>query len=156
PLALVCALSAAACDQSKEPAPVPTPIAKPNVTESFTGTVLPLGSFQYQFKVVVDSEVHITLVSEMSVAIEANPDADPPVVAKPAGPVNYPLNVRIGQTTITTLCGACTNLKSVTTTAGGTPQLTGQALNGTYCVDVSDLQGTLPEAITVNVTISHS
>ena len=76
--------------------------------------------------------------------------------AKPSVPVNYPLSIQVGTTTISTIGIACTNLKQVTTTAGTTAQLTGQALAGTYCVDISDPNATLPEGVTINVTIAHS
>jgi len=155
-IAVCLAVAAAACDKSTDPVPVPTTIAKPTTTEAFTGTVAPFGSFQYQFKVNVDSEVHITLVSLTTIAVQADPTADPPVVAKPAVNVSYPLNVRVGQTTITTLGIACTNLKHVMAAPGSSPQLTGQALAGTYCVDVSDDSGALPETVTIKVTIAHS
>jgi hypothetical protein len=95
------------------------------------------------------------------VAVDANPDATPPIDAKPSVPVNYPLNIRIGQSSLTTLGLTCTNLRSVTTAAGATPQLTGQALAGTFCVDISDLllldpTQALPEAVNITVTIDHS
>jgi hypothetical protein len=161
-VALTVAVAAAACDKNSQPVPVPSPVSKPTTTETFSGTIPQGGSFQYQFKVAVDGEVHVTLTAENSVAVDANPDATPPIVAKPSAPVTYPLNVRIGQSSLTTLGLTCTNLKSVTTTAGNTPQLTGQALAGTFCVDVSDplmsdlITPALPEAITITVTIAHS
>ena len=135
---------------------MPTPIAAPTTTETFSGTLQQFGNFQYQFKVNENSEVHVTLKSAATVAVAANPDADPPVAAKPAVPVSYPLTVTVGQTTISTLGVACTNLKQVKTAPGDSPQLKGQALTGTYCVDISDADGALPEPITFTVTIAHS
>jgi hypothetical protein len=160
-VAVACAAAMAACDKNTQPVPIPSPVAKPTTTETFSGTIPQGGSFQYQFKVAVDGEVHVTLKAESSVAVDANPDVDPPIAAKPAVPVTYPLSMRIGQSSLTTLGLTCTNLKSVTTSAGTTAQLTGQALAGTFCVDVSDallLDPTLalPEAVIVTVTIDHS
>jgi hypothetical protein len=156
------AVVAAACGGNTQPTPIPSPVSPPTTTETFTGTIQIGGSFQYQFKVAVDGEIHVTLMAENSVAVTADPTATPPVDAKPSVPVTYPLHVRIGQSSLTTLGLTCTNLKSVTTTAGSTPQLTGQALAGTFCVDVSDplmsdaITPALPEAITITVTIAHS
>jgi hypothetical protein len=157
-LALIAALAAGstACSSNSEPVPIPTPIAEPTITDTFTGVVFQSGNFQYQFKINVDSQVLVTLASVTSVAVEADPNAAPPVAAKPSVPVSYPLSVRIGQSSLTTLGLTCTNLKEVTTTAGAAPQLTGQALSGTFCVDVSDQQGTLPEPVNITVTIGHS
>jgi hypothetical protein len=150
------AAGCAACGSNSEPVPVPTPIATPTMVDTFTGVVFQSGNFQYQFKVNVDSQVLITLTSMTSVAVDADPNATPPVAAKPSRPVSYPLNVRIGQSSLTTLGLTCTNLKQVTATAGSTAQLTGQALAGTFCVDVSDPDGTLPEPVNITVTIAHS
>jgi len=160
-VAVVGAIAMAACDKNTQPTPIPSPVAKPTTTETFNGTIQPGGSFQYQFKIVFDGEVYVTLKAENSVAVDANPDATPPIAAKPSVPVSYPVNIRIGQSTLTTLGLTCTNLRSVTTAAGATPQLTGQALAGTFCVDVADallLDSTLalPEAINITVTIDHS
>jgi len=157
PLVIVMlAACAAACDQNSEKVAIPTPIAEPTAVDTFTGVVFQSGNFQYQFKVNVDSKVLVTLTSMTSVKVDADPNADPPVVGKPSVPVSYPINMRIGQSTLSTLGLACTNLKQVTTPAGPTPQLTGQALSGTFCVDVSDPDGVLPEPVNITVTIAHS
>jgi|SRR5947209_196599 len=155
-VALIGLVATAACSKQTDPVPVPSPVSKPTAEETFNGTIQQAGSFQYQFKVSEDGEVYVTLKAETSVAVDADPAADPPVVGKPAVPVTYPLNVRIGQSTLTTLGLQCTNLKQVTTPPSGTPQLTGQALAGTFCVDVSDATATLPEPVTITVTIAHS
>src|SRR5262249_50042115 len=117
------ALAAASCSKNSEPVPVPTPIAEPTMVDTFTGVVFQSGNFQYQFKVNVDSKVLITLKSVTTVAVDADPNADPPVAGKPSVPVSYPLNVRIGQSSLTTLGLTCTNLKETTTAAGSDPQL---------------------------------
>jgi hypothetical protein len=153
---LMLSLAVAACDGNTEPVPVPTPIAEPSIVDTFSGVVSPQGNFQYQFKVNVDSQVLITLTSMTSVAVNADPNATPPIAAKPSAPVSYPLSIRIGQSSLTTLGLTCTNMKQVKTAAGAAPQLTGQALAGTFCVDVSDPDATLPEPVNITVTIAHS
>jgi len=160
-VAVAGAIAMAACDNNTQPTPIPSPVAKPTTTETFNGTIQPGGSFQYQFKVNLNGEVYVTLKAETSVAIDANPDATPPIAARPSVPVAYPVNIRLGQSSLTTLGLTCTNLRSVTTAAGSTPQLSGQALAGTFCVDISDLllldpTNALPEAINITVTIDHS
>jgi len=149
-------LGGAACSEPGAPVPVPTPIAKPMTTETVTGTILQLGNFNYQFKVVTNSEVHVTLTSVSTVAVTANPDADPPVVGKASVPVAYPLTITVGQASISVLGLGCTNLKQTTTPPGTTPQLTGQALSGNFCVEISDAKGTLPEAVNFTLTVAHS
>lgn len=151
-----CAAGAARCGKQTEPVPVTMPIAAPTLLDTFSGVVQPFGNFQYQFKVTVDSQVLITLTSVTTVAVAGDPNANPPVAAKPSVPVAYPLSVRIGQSSLTTLGLTCTSLKAVTATAGAAPQLTGQALSGTFCVDISDPNGTLPEPVNITVTIAHS
>src|SRR5262249_44606365 len=141
---VVALATSAACGGSTEPTPVVTPVAPPTQVDTFSGVILQSGNFQYQFKVNVSGQVLVTLKSVPSVAVDPDPNAVPPVAGKPSVPVAYPLNMRIGQSTLTTLGLACANLKEVTTPAGSTPQLTGQALFGTFCVDVSDKDGTLP------------
>src|SRR5262245_19859772 len=102
-VAAACAAAMAACSSNAQPTPVPSPVSKPTTTETFNGTIQQGGSFQYQFKVAVDGEVYVTLKVETSVAVDANPDATPPIAAKPSAPVTYPLNIRIGQSSLTTL-----------------------------------------------------
>ena len=155
PLLVIALAGFIACNRSTEPTPVEAPVAPPTQSDSFSGVIFQNGNFQYQFKVSVSGQVLITLRSVATVAVDADPNAVPPVVAKPSVPVTYPLNVRIGQSTLTTLGLACTNLKDVTTPAGTTPQLTGQALFGTFCVNVSDKDGTLPEPVNFTVNIAH-
>jgi hypothetical protein len=155
-LAVILAVGAAACEKTGDPVPVPTPIAAPTATEQFTGTLLALGSDQYEFKITTPSEVDVTLTTVTSVAIAADPSTDPPTPASPAKAVDYGLTITVGQPSITTLGVTCTNLKSVVTSAGVTPQLKGQSLAGTFCVQVSDPSGALPQAVNFIVSVAHS
>jgi hypothetical protein len=126
------------------------------VTETFPGTISAQGTSQHFFKVNQDSEIDVTLTRVTTVAVQADPNANPPVVGVPAMPVSYSLTVRIGQQAISTLGVTCSDLKSVLTPAGATPQIRGQALAGTFCVAVSDPNGTLPQPVSYVVTVAHS
>ena len=156
PLALACAVGAAACDKNTEPVPVPTPIATPTITENYSGTLNINGSNLHSFEVKENSQVLVTLTSVATVAVDADPTTDPPIVASPAAPFTQPLTLRVGQPTLTTLGVQCSNLKSVDAAAGAAPQLTGQALQGTFCVSISDPNAILPRAVSYAITVSHS
>jgi hypothetical protein len=148
--------AAAACSGNTTPTPISTPIASPTITESYTGTLFVAGSNLHSFQVTNASEVDVTLVSLTTVAVVADPTATPPVVGVPAVPVTTPLILTVGQPTLTTLGVQCSNLKSVSAVAGPSPQLTGQALGGTYCVSISDPTSALPSAVSYAITVAHS
>ena len=154
--AAVCLAAAAACEKSTEPIPVPTTIVKPTITESYSGTLAPFGSNLHSFEVKQNSEVYVTVTQVRTVEVVADPTADPPVAASPAAPYTQPLTIRVGQPTLTTIGVQCSNLKSVEAAAGPSPQLTGQALTGTYCVSISDPNDALPRAVTYAITVTHS
>src|SRR4051812_5435253 len=155
-VAAAIALGAAGCTKGGDPIPGPTPIAKPTVTENFSGTLAPAGSNLHFFQVTQPSEVVVTLTTLTAVAVEANPSADPPVVAQPATPLTTSLTITVGQQALTTLGVQCSSLKSVVRPAGSAAQLTGQALAGTYCVSVTDSDTGLPRNATYAVTVGHS
>ncbi len=133
-----------------------TPIASPTMTETFMGTLAASGNSQHFFKVSQDSEIDVTLTTVTTVAIQADPNATPPIVAVPSTPVAYPLSVRIGQQTISAIGVTCSNLKSVITPATAKPQIQGRALAGTFCVAVADPDGMLPQTVNYVVTVAHS
>jgi hypothetical protein len=155
-LALVCAIAAAACDRQSEPVPIPTPIAPATIIENYGGTLFVNGSNLHSFEVKVNGEVLVTLTSVATVPVDADPNADPPVVASPSTPVTTPLSLHVGQPTLTTLGVQCSILKLVDAAPGTTPQLTGQALNGTFCVSIADPNSVLPRAVTYTITVAHS
>ena len=155
-LILAGVLCASACNKDTTPVGVPTPIAPPTVTENYSGTLFVLGSNLHSFAVKVPSEVDVTLTAVATVAVPADPTADPPVVGVPSVPVTVPLTLRVGQPTLTTIGVQCSDLQSTTATPGTTPQLKGQALGGTYCVSISDPDDVLPSAVTYAITVSHS
>ncbi|HEV3057711.1 MAG TPA: hypothetical protein VGY48_05660 [Vicinamibacterales bacterium] len=148
--------AAAACTGNTTPVPISTPIAAPTITENYSGTLNVAGSNLHSFQVTNASEVDVTLLSLMTVAVVADPTQTPPVVGVPAVPVTIPLTLTVGQPTLTTLGVQCSNLKSVSAPPGPSPQLTGQALGGTYCVSISDPTSALPSAVTYAITVAHS
>ena len=115
-----------------------------------------MGSNLHNFQVSQSGEIFVTLTTVTTVPVADDPTATPPVMAVPAVPVEYPVTVRIGQPTVTTIGVTCSSLKSVVTPAGAAPQLTGQALAGTFCVAISDLSGTLPQPVDYVITVAHS
>jgi hypothetical protein len=148
--------AASACSGNTTPVPISTPIAAPTTTENYSGTLNVAGSNLHSFQVTNASEVDVTLLSLTTVAVVADPTANPPVVGVPAVPVTVPLTLTVGQPTLTTLGVQCSNLKSVSATSGPSPQLTGQALGGTYCVSISDPTSALPSAVKYAITVAHS
>lgn len=155
-VAVALAVGASACGGNTEPVPVPTPLAQATIIESYTGTLFAAGSNLHTFAVTQNGEMKVTLTAIATVAVDADPNADPPVVAVPAAPVTIPMTLTVGQPTLTTLGVQCSSLKSVTATAGTTPQLTGQALAGTFCVSISDPGAELPRASSYAITVAHS
>jgi hypothetical protein len=152
----VVAAGVSACDKNTEPVPVPTPIAPPTTTEKFAGTLSPAGTNLHFFQVQAPSEVHVTVTQLTAVAVDADPSADPPVAAAPATPLSTQLTIAVGQQAITTIGVQCAPLKSVVAAPGPTPQLTGQALAGTYCVSITDTNTQLPRAATYAISVAHS
>src|SRR3954467_14589951 len=80
PRVMVATMMVAACSKATEPVPVPTPIATPTITDSYTGTLFINGSNLHSFEVKENSQVLVTLTSVVTVPIDADPTADPPVV----------------------------------------------------------------------------
>ena len=155
-VAALLAVASASCNKDVTPVPVPSPVAPPTTTENYSGTLYVLGSNIHFFQVKIPSEVDVTLTAVATVAVPADPTADPPVVAVPSVPVTVPLTLTVGQSTLTTIGVQCSNLMSVSTTAGSAPQLKGQALAGTYCVSISDPNDVLPSSVSYAITVSHS
>jgi hypothetical protein len=153
---LALAAGTSACDSNTEPTPVPTPIAPATIIESYSGTLFAAGSNLHTFAVTKSGEMKVTLTALSTIPVDADPNANPPVVAIPGAPVTAPMTLTVGQPTLTTLGVQCSSLKSVAATAGTTPQLTGQALGGTYCVSISDPTNDLPRASSYAITVAHS
>ena len=145
----------AACGQSGAPVPIPSPVSKPTVTDTATGTLHVSGNNYFQFQVTNPGEVDVTLTALTTVPVDADPNADPPVVGAPAVPVSFPITLIVGQPALTTLGVSCSDIKSATATPATTPQLTGQALAGNFCVLIADPNGQLPEAVVYTVLVAH-
>jgi len=123
------ALGASACSDPTPPT-TPTP-APPTIPETFTGTVLPLGT-----------SVNTFLVQRVG-TIQVSLDA-----------VTPPASVGIG---VGTPSGAnCLLLDNLTVVAGPNAQMTGTAtVIGNFCVSVFDA-GNLVEAVNYTVSVLHS
>jgi hypothetical protein len=129
PVVLGVALSASACADPTPPiAPTPAP---PTIPETFTGTVLPLGT-----------SVNTFLVQRVG-TIQVSLDA-----------VTPPASVGIG---VGTPSGAnCLLIDNLTVVAGPNAQMTGTAtVIGNFCVSVFDT-GNLVEAVNYTVSVLHS
>jgi hypothetical protein len=155
PVALVLA-AIVACSKNTQPVPVPTPIATPTVTENYSGTLSPSGSNLHFFQIQQDSQVLVTLTQLVTVPVAADPTADPPVLAMPATPITQPVTITVGQQALTTIGVTCSSLKTVVGSVSATPQLTGQALKGTYCVSITDTNAVLPRATSYAISVAHS
>jgi len=114
----------------------PTSFARPAVTDTFTGTLATSGTDSHPFNVPVPGEVDVTLTA-------LNPQPTPAV----------PLTLAIGLPS-TTVVGQCATIQSVSTTPGPTPQITGHALAGNFCVSVTDT-GNLTGSVTYTVVVAH-
>ncbi len=122
-------LLTAGCGDPVPPA-APTPVA-PTITETFSDTLLVLGSNTHQFTVGQVGGVKVTLNS-------VNPSAT--------------VGIGIG----TSATGACAVLSNTTAVDGASVQLSGTAtVAGTFCVSVYDV-GNLVEPVTYTVTVLHS
>jgi hypothetical protein len=146
----------AACDRDTSPVPVPSPVAPPTTTEIYTGTLSPKGTNLHFFQVQETSQILVTLTQLVTVAVAGDPAANPPVPAVPATPITAAVKLTVGQQALTTLGVTCSSLKSVQTSVASTPQLTGQALKGTYCVSITDTQDVLPRPTTYTISVAHS
>lgn len=111
-----------------------TPVsATPSITDTFSGTVQPLGSDSHNFTVSQFGEVDVTLTA--------------------AGP---PPTIQVGLGVGSVANNVCSpgSIGSTTAQASSTAILTGNLSPGTYCVTVADT-GNLQAAITYTVTVLH-
>ena len=130
-------------DVASTPVPTqPTSFAPPTVVETFTGTVSILGTDSHRFEVPVPGEVHITLTT-------IGPATD--TSATPAPDTALTLAVGLPSTTV---IGQCATLQSTSATPSKTPQITGHALSGAFCVSVTD-PGHLTDSISYTVVVAH-
>jgi hypothetical protein len=126
---LCAALLTAGCSDPLAPA-APTPVA-PSVTETFTGTLFPLGSNFHQFPVTRVGGIKVSLTS-----------IDP--------------GAAVGLGVGTPGTGRCIVASSITAVAGATVQMSGTAtVIGNFCVSIVDI-GNLVESVTYTIVVSHS
>ena len=131
PLVLGLALLAPACADPVAP-PAPTPVA-PTITETFSDTLVQLGTNTHVFTVQQIGGLRVT-VSDI------NPDAA----------VTFALGTQ------SPLLG-CSLIAQKQRTPGAATEFVGTATAiGTFCVTVSDAGAVLSEPITYTVTVLHS
>jgi hypothetical protein len=130
---LACIALSAGCDNSGGSTTPTAPILL--TTETFTGTVQPMGSDSHNFTVTQGGEVDVTLTA-------AGP---PPTIF-----------MGLGLGTPGTTSGTCT-LQSglgVSVQAGGPPLVASASSAGTYCFSVVDI-GNQTAPVDYTVTVSH-
>jgi hypothetical protein len=106
------ALMTAACSQGGDTAAILAPSATVT-TETFTGTLLPLGTNSHPFSVAATGAVNITLLS-----------------------VGPPATITVGLGVGTPSGSACALISAVSTPAGTIAQLSGTANAGAFCISV--------------------
>ena len=128
---VVVAVVTCACSDPVVPS-APTPVA-PTVTETFTGTLLQLGSNSHPFSVQQIGGIKVSITKiEPSAAVS------------------------IGIGTPSTASGTCLAISNLTAVASAGTQISGTAtLAGSFCVSVSDV-GNLVEPVTYSITVLHS
>ena len=161
---LIAAVMAAGCASQDAAPTAPATLAPPSVIETFTGTVIALGSDMHTFSVSQLGEVDITL---RSTTLQATIDATTGESIPPADPTAVPpLTLAIGTPTTTIFGLQCspivfgTQQMLVHTTAGSAAQLKGSALPGTFCVSLSDAAGTagaglLTAPVDYEIVVAH-
>ncbi|HZR22759.1 MAG TPA: hypothetical protein VFA59_04170 [Vicinamibacterales bacterium] len=140
PALLAACVLAAGCSSTDSATAVPTQptsFADPTTVDTFTGTLTIAGTDSHPFAVPVAGVVNITLTS-MDPAI----DSTTPVVLA----IGLPSQSVVGQ---------CATIQSVSVIPGTTPQITGHALSGTFCVSVSDPNVVLTASEAYTVTVAH-
>jgi hypothetical protein len=134
PVALALALMGAGCDNSAGGGTTTSPTAVTLTTETFTGSVDPLGVAFHPFTVAQQGEVDITLTA-----------AGPPATIT----MGLGVGVPSGSTCSLTISGGVVQAQASTT-----PQLVGTAAAGAFCVAVYDI-GNQRDTVTYSITVAH-
>jgi len=130
-LALAASLMLYGCSDPAVPA-APTPVA-PTITDTFTGTLLQLGTNSHPFTVQQIGGIKVSITQ-----------IDPAAA------------VSLGVGTPSTASGACLVISSLNAVVSAGVQISGTAtITGNFCVAVSDV-GNLVEPVTYTVTVLHS
>jgi hypothetical protein len=162
PLAVALApvfLAAAGCAQSNEaPTPIPITLAPASIVDNFSGTLKVAGSNYHQFNVPQNGVVRITLTTDSYAPLT---DADGNTAPNPRTDPIPALTILIGTPSATTIGLQCSPIafdgvaQFVVTAPGTTPQLSGNALTGNYCISVSDPAAALLDSILYKVTVAR-
>jgi hypothetical protein len=128
-VALGVVLFAPACSDPQPPA-TPTPVT-PTITETFTGTLLPIGNNTHPFTVNQIGGLQVSLTN-----------------VTPSASVGLAVGTPSGAT--------CIPLSNLTVVASPTAQIVGTAtIAGSFCVSVFDV-GNLVEQVDYTVVVTHS
>jgi len=154
-VACALALAATGC-ASQDPLPqTPTVVAPPTVVETFSGSLIALGTTQHTFTVSQLGEVNITLT-----ATTLEPTIDPETgepIPPPDPKAVPPLTLSIGTPTTTIFGPVCAALKSVEAKAQAatSPHIIGSALAGNFCVSYADTNGILTNVVDYTIVVAH-
>jgi hypothetical protein len=154
--AVACALALVSGCAAQQAAPTaPTVIAPPAVVETFTGSLIALGTTQHTFTVSQLGEVNVTLT-----ATTLEPTIDPETgdpIPPPDPKAVPPLTLAIGTPTTTIFGPVCAALKSVEAQAQAatSPHIVGSALAGSFCVSYSDTNGILTNVVDYTIVVAH-
>ena len=136
-LVIVAGLFAGACDSSSSDQTLTAPTAPPDKTDTFTGTLEVGGTHDHTFTVTKTGEVDITLTSISGAGV--------------------PSTVFVGLFVGTPSGDVCTLIQGF----GGsvqanltTPQITGNANAGSFCVEIKDV-GNLAASVDYSITVAH-
>jgi hypothetical protein len=150
--AFVLAFPCAGCTSQTAVPSTPTTIAPPTVVETFTGTLLALGTNMHTFTVSQLGEVDITLqATQLEPTID--PETGDPI--PPADPTVPALALSIGTPTTTIFGPVCATIKSIQATANQSPQIIGSALAGNFCVSYADTNGILTNVVDYTIVVAH-
>jgi len=161
---VVSVLSFPGCAAQDAAPTAPVTIAPPTAVDTFTGTLIALGTNMHPFTVSTLGEVDITL---QATTLEGTVDPTTGDIVPPADPNAVPnLTLAVGTPTTTIFGQQCailffgTQRMQVVTTAGAKAQLKGQALPGTFCVSLADNAGDggiglLPAPVDYTITVAH-
>jgi hypothetical protein len=157
--AILAAMAAAGCAQNAEaPTPIAIPLATASVIDNFAGTLKVGGSNYHQFNVPQNGAVAITLTTTSYAPLT---DADGNTSENPRTDPIPALTIVVGTPAATVVGLQCSPIafngaaQFVATTPGTTPQLTGNALTGNYCISVSDPNSALLDPILYKVTVAR-
>ena len=131
---VACIALSAGCDNSGDSSTSPTPV--PLTTETFTGTVDPMGSVFHSFTVAQGGELDITLTA----------------VGPPAT-----IFMGLGIGTLSSDSASCSldSRFTLATHASTTPQIPVSAGAGRYCVQLFDI-GNQTAQVSYTITVAHS